>query len=188
MLINNKANSLFAPGPPPHPHQSAVAPGEESWPLAIPPPHVSFAPGSSYLLDALVPVPLPFFFSCCRFFSLLWSSGSWRFRNLPPMAGHLRVLTAPLSHCHLPQLCFRLDLVRASPVVDRLAFYFLVLALFFVVFCFCLFSLFFGFGFSLYCSFSVCFVCVLFLQFCRSPSRQFRRPPPTVRLYSAPPQ
>jgi hypothetical protein len=130
--------------------------------------------------------PLPFFFSCCRFFSLLWSSGSRCFRSPPSVAGHLRVPTAPFSHRHLPQRCFRPDLVRASPV-DRLAFYFTVLALFPVVFCFCLFSLFFGFGFSLYCSFSVCFVCVLFLQFCRSPPRQFRRPPPTVGLYSAPP-
>ena len=102
------------------------------------------------------------------------------------MAGHLRVPTAPFSHCHLPQQCFRLDLVRASPV-DRLAFYFPILALFPIVFYFCLFSLLFGFDFSQYCSFSVCFVYVLFLQFCRSPSRQFRRPPPTVGLYAAPP-
>jgi hypothetical protein len=103
------------------------------------------------------------------------------------VAGHLRFPTAPFSHCHLPQRCFRPDLVRASPV-DRLAFYFTVLALFPIVFCFCLFSLFFGFGFSLYCSFSVCFVCVLFLQFCRSPPCQFCCPPPTAGLYSAPPR
>jgi hypothetical protein len=30
--------------------------------IAIPPPHVPLAPNSSYLLDALVPVPLPFLF------------------------------------------------------------------------------------------------------------------------------
>jgi hypothetical protein len=30
--------------------------------VAIPPPHVPFAPGSSYLLDVLVLVPLPFLF------------------------------------------------------------------------------------------------------------------------------
>jgi hypothetical protein len=30
--------------------------------VAIPPPHVPLAPGSSYLLDALVLVPLPFLF------------------------------------------------------------------------------------------------------------------------------
>jgi hypothetical protein len=30
--------------------------------VAIPPPHVPLAPSSSYLLDALVPVPLPFLF------------------------------------------------------------------------------------------------------------------------------
>jgi hypothetical protein len=103
------------------------------------------------------------------------------------MAGHLRVPTAPFSHCHLPQWFFRPDFVRASPV-DLLAFYFTVLALFPIVFCFCLFSLFFCFGFSLYCYFSVCFVCVLFLQLCRSPSCQFHHPPPIARLYSAPPR
>jgi hypothetical protein len=30
--------------------------------IAIPPPHVPFALGSSYLLNVLVPVPLPFLF------------------------------------------------------------------------------------------------------------------------------
>jgi hypothetical protein len=30
--------------------------------VAIPPPHVPLAPGSNYLLDALVPVPIPFLF------------------------------------------------------------------------------------------------------------------------------
>jgi hypothetical protein len=53
-------------------------------------------------------------------------------------------------------------------------------------FVFCLFSLFFGFGFSCIFFFSVCFVCVLFLQFFRSSLRQFCRPPPTVGLYSTP--
>jgi hypothetical protein len=96
------------------------------------------------------------------------------------VAGHLRVPTAPFSHRHLPQQCFWPDLVRVSPV-DCLVFYFLVLALFPVIFCFYLFSLFFGFGFSLFC-----FVCILFLQFCRSPPRQFRCPPPTAVLYSTP--
>jgi hypothetical protein len=100
------------------------------------------------------------------------------------VAGHLRIPTMPFSHRHLPQLCLQLDLVQASPV-DRLAFYFPVLALFPIVFCFCLFSPFFGFGFFLYCSFSVCFVCVLFLQFCRSPPHPVRRPPPTAKLYFA---
>jgi hypothetical protein len=42
------------------------------------------------------------------------------------------VPTAPFSHRHLPQQCFRPDLVRASPI-DRLAFYFPVLALFPIV-------------------------------------------------------
>jgi hypothetical protein len=75
--------------PPPPPRLSAITLREEGWPPAIPPPHVSFAPSSSYLLDALVPVslpffflfPLPFFFSCFRLFSFLWSSGSQRFRS-----------------------------------------------------------------------------------------------------------
>jgi hypothetical protein len=35
--------------------------------VAIPPPHVPLAPGSSYLLDALVPVPLPFLFLSSAF-------------------------------------------------------------------------------------------------------------------------
>jgi hypothetical protein len=141
-------------------------------------------------------VSLPFFFlfplpsfSCCRLFSLLWSSESRRFHSPPPMASHLRVPTAPFSHRHLPQRCLQPNLVRVSPV-NRLAFYFPVLALFPVIFCFFfffLFSLFFGFGFSLYCSFSTCFVCVLFLQFSRSPLRQVHRPPPTARLYFTPP-
>jgi hypothetical protein len=103
------------------------------------------------------------------------------------VAGHLRIATMPFSHRHLPQLCLQPDLVPTSPV-ERLAFYFPVLALFPVVFCFCLFSLFFGFGFSLYCSFSVCFVCVLFLQFCRSPPHPVCRPPPTAKLYFALPR
>ena len=174
-------NSLFAPAPP---GQSAVTPGEEGWPPAIPPPHVLFAPDSSYLLDALVPVSLPFFFlfplpsfSCCWLFSLLWSSGSRRFRSPPPVAGHLLVLTAPFSHRHLPQWCFQPDLVRAS-LVDRLTFYFSILALFPIVFCFVCFPVFW---------FCFCFVCVLFLQFCRSPLCQFCCPPPIARRYSAPP-
>jgi hypothetical protein len=99
-------------------------------------------------------VSLPFFFLfplstfyCCQLFSLLWSSRSQRFHSPPPMAVHLRVPTVPFSHRHLPQQCFQPDLVRASPV-DRLAFYFPILALFPVVFCFYLFSLFFGLVFS----------------------------------------
>jgi hypothetical protein len=84
--------------------------------------------------------PLPSF-SCCWLFFLLWSSESWRFRSPLPVAGHLCIPTAPFSHRYLPQQCFQLDLVRASPI-DLLASYFSVLALFPVVFCFCLFSLF----------------------------------------------
>jgi hypothetical protein len=134
--------SLFAPAPP---RQSAVTPGEEGWPPAILPPHVSFALDSSYLLDALVPMPLPFFFlfplpfffSCCHFFSLLWSFGSWCFRSPLSVAGHLCVFTAPFFHRHLPQWCFRPDLVRAS-LVDRLRFislFLLCFLLFFVFVC-----------------------------------------------------
>jgi hypothetical protein len=85
-------------------------------------------------LPFFFPFPLPSF-SCCRLFSLLWSSESWRFRSPPPVVGHLRVPTAPFSHRHLPQWCLKPDLVRVPPV-DRLAFYFPVLALFPVVFCF----------------------------------------------------
>jgi hypothetical protein len=86
-------------------------------------------------------VSLPFFFLfslpsfyCCQLFSLLWSSGSRRFRSLLPMAGHLRVPTAPFSHRYLPQRCLQPNLVQVSPI-DRLAFYFPVLTLFPVVFC-----------------------------------------------------
>jgi hypothetical protein len=56
----------------------------------------------------------------------------------------MRIPTTPFSHRRLPQWCFWPYLVRTSPV-DRLAFYFPVIALFPIVFC--LFSLFFGFGF-----------------------------------------
>jgi hypothetical protein len=51
------------------------------------------------------------------------------------VAGHLRVPIMPFSHRHLPQRCFWPNLVQAFPV-DRLAFYFPVLSLFPVVFCF----------------------------------------------------
>jgi hypothetical protein len=113
------------------------------------------------------------------------------------MAGHMRIPTTPFFHRHLPQRCFWPDLVRTSPI-DHLAFYFPVLALFPIVFCFSpyfskphciLFVLpIFWFWFSLYCSFSVCFVCVLFLQFFQSPPCQFCCPPPIARLYSALPR
>jgi hypothetical protein len=161
--------------------------------LALPPPHAPFAPGSSYLLDVLVPVPLPFFFlfplpfffSCCWFFSLLWSSESRCFRSPPsvqvicaspprlsPIATFLssafgQILSEPLRlivwrFISLFLLCFPLFFVFVcSP-------YFLVL-----VFPYIFLSLF--------------VLCVLFLQFCRSPLRYFCRPPPTVGLYSAPP-
>ena len=103
------------------------------------------------------------------------------------MVSPLRVPIAPFSHHHLLQQCFRPDCVRASPV-DLLAFVSLFSALFPIVFCSYLFSLLFGFDFSLYCSFSICFVCVLFLQFCRSPPRLFRHPPPTVGFLPRPPR
>jgi hypothetical protein len=112
-------------------------------------------------LPFLFPFFPPFLFSCCKLFSLLWTFKSRHFLSQPPVAGHLRIPTASFSHCHLPHWCFRLDLILAS-LVDHLVFYFLILALFPIVFCFYLFSLLFGFGISLYCSFSVCFVCFIF--------------------------
>jgi hypothetical protein len=104
--------------------------------------------------------PLPFFFSCCRFFSLFWSSGSWCFRSPPSVAGHLCVPTAPFSHHHLPQRCFRPNLVRASPI-DRLAFYFTVLVLFPVGFFFFVLPVFWFWLFPVLfflCLFFVCFI------------------------------
>jgi hypothetical protein len=107
--------------------------------------------------------PLPSFY-CCQLFSLLWSSGSRRFRSLLPMAGHLRVPTAPFSHRYLPQRCLQPNLVQVSPV-DRLAFYFPVLTLFPVVFCILFCSPFFWCWFFpvlfFLCLFCVCFIFVV---------------------------
>jgi uncharacterized membrane protein YbhN (UPF0104 family) len=103
------------------------------------------------------------------------------------VAGHLCIPTVPFSHCHLPQRCFWPDLVRASPV-DRLAFYFPILALFSVVFCFLFVFPAFWFWFFLVllflCLFCVCFIFAVLPIFSASVSR----PLPTAGLYSAHPR
>ena len=124
---------------------------------AIPPPHVLFTPGSSYLLDALVPVPLPFLFhflslllvqqsfSICFWGSLCPYLGLWvfqlsAFRSPPPEANPLRAPITSFSHHHLPQRCSSQIAPKPSPV-DRFAFCFMfsLVSSYFVsfVFCFC---------------------------------------------------
>jgi hypothetical protein len=104
----------------------------------IAPPHVPFAPGSSYLLDALVPVPLPFFFLfpdlllVRRSFMFVFGAlcaPTWVFRlsafhSPPPEAGPLRTPSASFSHRHLPQQCYSQIVPKPSPV-DHSTFYFM---------------------------------------------------------------
>jgi hypothetical protein len=133
----------------------------------IPPPHIPFASGSSYLPDALVPMPLPFHFlfpglvlirrSFPFVFGVLcapvWIFRLSAFHSPPPKVGPLRAPTASFFYLHLPQRC-------SSQIAPKPSPYFLVLL------------------------FSVCFVCFfLFLQFCRSSPRLFRHTPSTARPF-----
>jgi hypothetical protein len=130
---------------------------------AIPPPHVPFALGSSYLLNALVLVPLPFFFpflglllvhqsfpfvfgALCAPIWVFWLSA---FHSPPPEAGPLCALTTlSFSHCHLPRQCYSKITPEPSPV-DHSTFYFM----------FSLVSLFF---FHLFYFLFLIFLCILF--------------------------
>jgi hypothetical protein len=129
--------------------------------VAIPPPHVPFAPGSSYLLDALVPVPLPFLFLSPAsslygglfhlflglFVPLFGSSGFRRFTTL-----RLRqVFYAPPPR-HSPIATF----LSGVPARSRLSLLRLIILLFIFVF----------FGFPIFCFlclfFDFIFICILF--------------------------
>jgi hypothetical protein len=138
---------------------------------AILPPYVPFSSGSSYLLDALVPVLLPFLF---LFPSLLLVRGSfpfvfgalcapvWVFRLLafrspPPEASPLRAPTTSFFHRHLPQQCSS-QIAPELSLIDHSAFCFIfsLVSLYFVSF-----VLFFCFDFPLYFVFAgfsyICF-------------------------------
>jgi hypothetical protein len=116
---------------------------------AIPLPHVPFAPGSSYLLDALVLVPLTFLFLSptsslygglfpCVFGALcapVWVFRLLAFHSPPPKASLLHAPTTSFSHRHLPQLCSSQIAHEPSPV-DHSTFYFMfsLVSLYFVSF------------------------------------------------------
>jgi hypothetical protein len=129
----------------------------------IPPPHVPFASGSSYLLNALVPVPLPFFFLFLglllvrqsfpfvfgALYAPVWVFRLSAFHSPLPEAGPLCApTTLSFSHCHLPQRCYSKIAPEPSPV-DHSTFYFM----------FSLVSLLF-FSFVLF--FVLIFLCILF--------------------------
>jgi hypothetical protein len=173
--------------------------------VAIPPPHVPFAPSSSYLLDALVLVPLPFLFLSPAsslygglfhlflglFVPLFGSSGFQRFTAL-----RLRqVFYAPP-----PRHSLIATFLSGVPARSRLSLLRLIILLFilcFLWFTYILFPLFifvllgflvFALIFPCIAFFFLVFLCVfLFLQFYRSSLRLFCRTPSTAGPFSAPP-
>jgi hypothetical protein len=145
--------------------------------VAIPSPHVSFASGSSYLLNALVPMPLHFLFlspasslysSLFHLFLGALCAPVWVFRlsafhSPPPEASLLRTPTASFSHCHLPQWCSSQIAHEPSPV-DHSVFYFMfsLVSLYFVSFDFSLYFVLLDF-----LVFALVFPCIaLFCLFC----------------------
>jgi hypothetical protein len=168
--------------------------------VAIPPPHVPLAPGSSYLLDALVLVPLPFLFLSPAsslygglfhlflglFVPLFGSSGFWRFTAL-----RLRqVFYAPP-----PRHSFIATFLSGVPARSRLSLLRLIILLFilcFIWFPYILFPLFIFyfagfpcicFSISLYCFFLFVLCVLLFLQFYRSSLRLFAVLHPLLGLF-----
>jgi hypothetical protein len=146
--------------------------------VAIPPPHIPFAPSSSYLLDALVLVPLPFLFLSPAsslyddlfhlflglFVPLFGSSGFRRFTAL-----RLRqVFYAPRSRHSLIATFLsgvptrsRLSLLRLIILLFILCFLWFTYILFpLFIFCFARFPCI-CFSISLYCFF--CLFCVFFI-------------------------
>jgi hypothetical protein len=116
--------------------------------------HVPFTPGSSYLLDALVPVPLPFLFPwlppCMAvvfhlFFGLfvppVWVLRLLAFCSPSPEAGSLCAPTMSFSHHHHHQRCFGQIALEPSPVdCSAFCFMFSLVSLLFVCFvCFLIF-------------------------------------------------
>jgi hypothetical protein len=129
--------------------------------VTIPPPHVPFAPGSSYLLDVLVPVPLPFIFLSPAsslygglfhlflglFVPLFRSSSFRRF-----IALRLRQVFYVLPPRHSPIATF----LSGVPARSRMRLLRLIILLF--ILCF--------FGFPIFCFlclfFVLIFLCILF--------------------------
>jgi hypothetical protein len=115
--------------------------------VTISPPHVSFTPGSSYLLDALVSIPLPFLFLSPAsslygglfhlflglFVPLFGSSSFWRF-----IALRLRQVFYALPLRHSPIATFPRDVpARSRLSLLRLIILFFILCFFgFPIFCF----------------------------------------------------
>jgi hypothetical protein len=172
--------------------------------VAIPPPHVSLASGSSYLLDALVPVPLHFLFLSpasslygglfLLFLGLLvplfGSSGFQRFTAL-----RLRqVFYAPP-----PRHSLIATFLSGVPARSRLSLLRLIILLFILCFLWFPYILFPLFIFCFAGSHCICFsislyyfflsvLCVfLFLQFYRSSLRLFCHTPSTAGPFSVPP-
>jgi hypothetical protein len=146
--------------------------------VAIPPPHVPLAPGSSYLLDVLVPVPLPFIFSpglllVWRSFPFVFGAFCapvWVFRLLRFIALRLRqVFYAPPPHHSL--IATFLSCVPARSHLSLLRLIILLFILCFLWFPYILFPLFIFcfagfpcicFSISLYCFF-LFVLCVFFI-------------------------
>jgi hypothetical protein len=95
--------------------------------VTIPPPQVPFAPGSNYLLDALVPMPLPFLFLSLAssldgglfhlflglFVLLFGSSGFRHFTTL-----RLRQVFYALPPRHSPIATFLSSVLTRSPLQE----------------------------------------------------------------------
>jgi hypothetical protein len=172
--------------------------------VAIPPPHVPFAPSSSYLLDALVLVPLPFLFLSPAsslysglfhlflglFVPLFGSSGFRRFTALrlrqvfyAPPPRHSLIATF-LSGVPARSRLSLLRLIIMFFILCFLWFTYILFPLF--IFCFAGFPCI-CFSISLYCFFLFVLCVFLFLQFYRSSLRLFCCTPSTVEPFSAPP-
>jgi hypothetical protein len=146
--------------------------------VAIPPSHVPFAPGSSYLLDALVSVPFPFLFlyPASSLYGGLFLLFLGLFVLLFGSSGFRRFITLCLRqvfNAPPPRHSLIATFLSGVPARSRLSLLWLIILLLFYVFfglpifCFlCLFFVLLGFlVFALvfpcivFFFFSVCFVC-----------------------------
>jgi hypothetical protein len=158
--------------------------------VAIPPPHVPLVPGSSYLLDALVLVPLPFLFLSPA--SSLYGGLFLLFLGLfVPLFGSsgfrcfIALRLRQVFYVPPPRHSLIATFLSGVPARSRLSLLRLIILLFilcFIWFSYILFPLFIFcfagfpcicFSISLYCFFLFVLCVLLFLQFYRSSLRLF---------------
>jgi hypothetical protein len=107
--------------------------------VTIPPPHVPFAPGTSYLLDALVPVPFPFLFlsPASSLYGGLFHLFLWLFVPLFGSSGFRRFTALRLRQVFYappPGHSLIATFLSGVPTRSRLSLLRLIILLFFLMF------------------------------------------------------